>query len=138
VAVQARRAAAAAPWFVPPRPIRQLREVARYRTDLVAARTAEKQRVEQAAGGCPEQTLGGRLRQLRVSGRAMLAALVAGDATPAAGAVGRARLHAKLGLLAEAFTGFFTDQHAFLGAKLLARGTRWTSTWPSSTPGSRR
>ena len=34
------------PSFVPPRPIRQLRAVARYRADLVAARTAEKQRVE--------------------------------------------------------------------------------------------
>jgi transposase len=34
------------PSFVPPRPVRQLRDVTRYRTDLVAARTAEKQRVE--------------------------------------------------------------------------------------------
>jgi hypothetical protein len=41
------------PSFVPPRPIRQLRDVTRYRADLVAARTAEKQRVEQAAGWTP-------------------------------------------------------------------------------------
>jgi transposase len=41
------------PSFVPPRPIRQLRQVTRYRADLVAARTAEKQRVEQAAGWTP-------------------------------------------------------------------------------------
>ena len=34
------------PSFVPPQPIRQLRDVTRYRADLVAARTAEKQRVE--------------------------------------------------------------------------------------------
>jgi transposase len=53
------------PSFVPPRPIRQLRQVTRYRADLVAARTAEKQRVEQAAGGRPDQTLGGGLRHLR-------------------------------------------------------------------------
>ena len=53
------------PSFVPPRPIRQLRQVTRYRADLVAARTAEKQRVEQAAGGRPDQTVGGRLRHLR-------------------------------------------------------------------------
>jgi transposase len=33
----------------------------------------------------------------------------------------RARLRAKLSLLAEAFTGFFTDQHAFLLGKMLAR-----------------
>jgi transposase len=34
------------PSFVPPRPIRQLRHLTRYRADLIAARTAEKQRVE--------------------------------------------------------------------------------------------
>src|SRR4029453_9208495 len=33
----------------------------------------------------------------------------------------RTRLRAKLGPLEEAFTGFFTDQHAFLLAKMLAR-----------------
>jgi hypothetical protein len=41
------------PSFVPPGPIRQLRDLTRYRADLVAARTAEKQRVEQAAGWTP-------------------------------------------------------------------------------------
>ena len=34
------------PSFVPPPQIRRLRDVTRYRTDLVEARTAEKQRVE--------------------------------------------------------------------------------------------
>jgi transposase len=34
------------PSFVPPPPIRKLRDLTRYRADLVAARTAEKQRVE--------------------------------------------------------------------------------------------
>ena len=34
------------PSFVPPPPIRQLRDLTRYRADLVAARTAEKNRVE--------------------------------------------------------------------------------------------
>ena len=34
------------PSFVPPPPIRRLRDLTRYRVDLVAARTAEKQRVE--------------------------------------------------------------------------------------------
>ena len=53
------------PSFVPPKPIRQLRDLTRYRADLVAARTAEKQRVEQAARGRPDQALGGRQRQLR-------------------------------------------------------------------------
>jgi transposase len=34
------------PSFVPPPPIRRLRDVARYRADLVGVRTAEEQRVE--------------------------------------------------------------------------------------------
>jgi transposase len=53
------------PSFVPPPPIRRLRDLTRYRADLVAVRTAEKQRVEQAAGGRPDQAVGGRQRQLR-------------------------------------------------------------------------
>jgi transposase len=57
-----------------------------------------------------------------VSGRAMLAALLAGERDPKVLAqLARTRLRAKLGPLAEAFTGFFTDQHAFLLAKMLAR-----------------
>jgi transposase len=57
-----------------------------------------------------------------VSGRAMLAALVAGERDPKVPSpAARARLRAKLGPLVEAFTGCFTDQHALLLAKLLAR-----------------
>jgi transposase len=57
-----------------------------------------------------------------VSGRAMLAALMAGERDPKILAqLARTRLRAKLGPLAEAFCGFFTDQHAFLLAKMLAR-----------------
>jgi transposase len=57
-----------------------------------------------------------------VSGRAMLTALVAGERDPKRLAqLARARMRAKLPLLEEAFTGFFTDQHAFLLAKMLAR-----------------
>jgi transposase len=44
------------PSFVPPRPIRQLRAVTRYRADLVGVRTAETQRVEQAAGWMPRSS----------------------------------------------------------------------------------
>src|SRR5512132_2424940 len=44
------------------------------------------------------------------------------SATPRSPArLARTRLRAKLGPLAEAFCGFFTDQHAFLLAKMLAR-----------------
>jgi transposase len=57
-----------------------------------------------------------------VSGRQMLAALIAGERNPKLLAqLARGRMRAKLSVLEEAFTGFFTDHHAFLLAKMLAR-----------------
>jgi transposase len=110
------------PSFVPPRPIRQLREVARYRADLVAVRTAEKQRVEKLLEDAQIKLSVVASDIFGVSGRAMLAALLAGERDPKVLAqLARTRLRAKLGPLAEAFTGFFTDQHAFLLAKMLGR-----------------
>jgi transposase len=110
------------PSFVPPRPIRQLRDVARYRADLVAARTAEKQRVEKLLEDAQIKLSVVASDIFGISGRAMLAALVAGERDPKVLAqLARTRLRAKLGPLTEAFTGFFTDQHAFLLGKMLAR-----------------
>jgi hypothetical protein len=57
-----------------------------------------------------------------VSGRAMLAALIAGERDPKALAqLARGRMRAKRSVLEEAFTGCFTDHHGFLLAKMLAR-----------------
>ncbi|MFL5879017.1 MAG: IS110 family transposase, partial [Actinomycetota bacterium] len=110
------------PSFVPPQPIRQLRHLTRYRADLVAARTAEKQRVEKLLEDAQIKLSVVASDIFGVSGRAMLAALVAGERDPKVLAqLARTRLRAKLGPLVEAFTGFFTDQHAFLLAKMLAR-----------------
>jgi transposase len=58
------------PSFVPPPQIRRLRDATRYRADLVAARTAEKQRAGEAAGGRADQAERGRLRHLRGLGPA--------------------------------------------------------------------
>jgi transposase len=110
------------PSFVPPRPIRQLRDVTRYRTDLVAARTAEKQRVEKLLEDAQIKLSVVASDIFGVSGRAMLAALLAGERDPKRLAqLARARMRAKRSLLAEAFTGFFTDHHAFLLARMLDR-----------------
>jgi len=96
--------------------------VTRYRADLVAARTAEKQRVEKLLEDAQIKLSVVASDIFGVSGRAMLAALVAGERDPKRLAqLARARMRAKLGPLEEAFTGCFTDQHAFLLAKMLAR-----------------
>ena len=110
------------PSFVPPQPIRQLRDVTRYRVDLVAVRTAEKQRVEKLLEDAQIKLSVVASDIFGVSGRAMLAALIAGERDPKRLAqLARRRLRAKLGVLKEAFTGFFTDHHAFLLARMLGR-----------------
>ena len=110
------------PSFVPPPAIRQLRQVTRYRADLVAARTAEKQRVEKLLEDAQIKLSVVASDIFGVSGRAMLAALVAGERDPKRLAqLARARMRAKLSLLEEAFTGHFSDHHAFLLAKMLGR-----------------
>jgi transposase len=57
-----------------------------------------------------------------LSGRDMLAALVAGQRDPRVLAqMARRSMRAKISLLEEAFTGHFTDHHAFLLQRMLAR-----------------
>ncbi len=110
------------PSFVPPPPIRRLRDVTRYRIDLVTARTAEKQRAEKLLedAGIKLSVVASDI--FGVSGRAMLAALIAGERDPQALAqLARTRMRAKISALEEAFTGHFTDHHAFLLAKMVTR-----------------
>jgi transposase len=57
-----------------------------------------------------------------VSGRDMMAALIAGQRDPKILAqLARQRLRAKISLLEEAFTGYFSGHHAFLLQRMLAR-----------------
>ena len=110
------------PSFVPPPQIRRLRDVTRYRIDLVGVRTAEKQRVEKLLEDAQIKLSVVASDIFGVSGREMLAALIGGQTNPKALAqLARGRLRAKLGVLEEAFTGHFTDHHALLLAKMLAR-----------------
>ena len=110
------------PSFVPPPAIRRLRDLTRYRVDLVGVRTAEKQRVEKLLEDAQIKLSVVAADIFGVSGRAMLAALVAGERDPKRLAqLARARMRAKLSLLAEAFTRFFTDHHGFLLARMLDR-----------------
>jgi transposase len=110
------------PSFVPPPAIRQLRDVTRYRADLVAARTAEKQRVEKLLEDAQIKLSVVASDIFGVSGRAMLAALLAGERDPKALAqLARTRLRAKRSQLEEAFCGRFSDHHAFLLERMLSR-----------------
>ncbi len=110
------------PSFVPPPQIRRLRDVTRYRIDLVGVRTAEKQRVEKLLEDAQIKLSVVASDIFGVSGREMLAALVGGQTNPKVLAqLARGRLRGKLGELEEAFTGHFTDHHGFLLGTMLAR-----------------
>jgi transposase len=110
------------PSFVPPPPIRKLRDLTRYRADLVAARTAEKQRAEKLLEDACIKLSAVITDIFGVSGQDMLAALVAGERSPKALAqLARRSMRAKITVLEEAFTGHFTDHHAFLLGTMLSR-----------------
>lgn len=110
------------PSFVPPPEIRRLREVTRYRIDLVGARTAEKNRVEKLLEDACIKLSVVASDIFGISGRDMMAALIAGERDPKVLAqLARTRMRAKISQLQEAFTGHFTDHHAFLLQRMLAR-----------------
>jgi transposase len=110
------------PSFVPPPQIRRLRDVTRYRIDLVGVRTAEKNRVEKLLEDACIKVSVVASDIFGVSGRAMMAALIAGERNPKVLAqLARSRMRVKISALEEAFTGHFTDHHAFLLAKMLTR-----------------
>ena len=109
------------PSFVPPAPIRRLRDLTRYRIDLVGERAREKNRVEKLLedAGIKVSVVASDI--FGVSGRAMLDALVAGQRDPLVLAdLARARMRVKIPQLREAFVGRFSDHHAFLLARMLA------------------
>jgi transposase len=108
------------PSFVPPRDIRQLRDLTRYRTETVRDRARDVNRLVmflEDAGiklSSVVSDITGR------SARAMLDALVAGERDPQALAhLALGSLQGKVPLLTRALTGSFRDHHAFMVASML-------------------
>ena len=111
--------------FVPPKPIRELRDLTRYRKTLIKERQREANRLHKVledAGiklGCVATDI------LGVSGRAMIEALVAGQGDPEALAeLARGRLRAKLPALRLALEG---------ASRAITRGWSRTSSTTSIT-----
>ncbi|SCE74401.1 Transposase [Micromonospora viridifaciens] len=110
------------PSFVPPPPIRMLRDLTRYRVDLVAQAGAERNRVEKLLEDAQIKLSVVVSDLFGVSGRAMMAALIAGRRDPKSLAqMARSSLRRKIPALEEALTGHFNDHHAFLLGKMIAR-----------------
>ena len=101
--------------FVPPEPIRQLRDLTRARTAITRERAREAQRLEKLLEDSGIKLSAVASDILGVSGRAMLEALIAGDRDPATLAdLAKRRLRNKIPELTEALNGRFNAHHAFL------------------------
>jgi len=101
--------------FVPPAPIRQLRDLTRTRTAITRERGREVQRLEKLLedAGIKLSSVASDING--VSGRAMLEAMIAGQRDPAVLAdLAKRRLRSKIPALTEALTGRFSEHHAFL------------------------
>jgi transposase len=107
--------------FVPPKPIRALRNLTRYRKAQIGERQREANRLHKLLEDTGIKLDCVATDILGASGRAMLDALVAGttDADTLA-ELAKGRLRAKLPALREALVGRFEAQHALLVGAILA------------------
>jgi transposase len=94
------------PSFIPPAPIRELRELTRHRKALVYQRTQEVNRIEKLLEGANIKLAAVATSLLGKSARGMLHALLDGEDDPAVLAdLARGRMRAKLPQLRQAMTG---------------------------------
>jgi transposase len=108
------------PSFVPPQPIRQLRDYTRLRTDLTHDRSRQVQRLEKLLEDALIKLSTVATDITGVSGRAIIEALIAGQRDPKLLAeLARGRMKAKRAALVDALTGRFDDHHAELARILL-------------------
>jgi transposase len=103
------------PSFIPPLPIRELRDLTRQRTQLVRERAAVVNRVQKVLEVANIKLASVASDSLGISGRAMIRAMIAGqdDANQLA-ELARKRLRSKLPQLKLALSGRVTDHHRFL------------------------
>jgi transposase len=108
--------------FVPPPPVRELRDLTRARTIITRERTREVQRLEKLLEDACIKLSSVASNITGVSGRLMLQALIDGQDDPAALAdLAKKKLRAKIPELTEALTGRFSDHHRYMAALYLHR-----------------
>jgi transposase len=110
------------PSFVPPQPIRELRNLARYRKAQIEERTRESQRLDKILqdAGIKLSSVASDIRG--VSGRTILAALVAGETDGRQLAeLAKGQLRRKLPELEAALRGRFSRHHALIVSEILAK-----------------
>jgi transposase len=108
--------------FVPPKPLRDLRELLRYRRKLVESQAAERNRLLKLLETANIKLASVASDVFGVSGRAMLDALIAGGASAEQMAkLAKGRLRRKCADLALALEGHVEDHHRFLLGMQLRR-----------------
>ena len=108
--------------FVPPAPLRELRELLRYRRKLVESQAAERNRLLKLLETANIKLASVASDVFGVSGRAMLRALIEGEAAPEAMAdLARGLLRRKRADLILALDGRVEEHHRFLLAMQLRR-----------------
>jgi transposase len=109
------------PSFIPPAPIRELRELTRHRKALVYQRTQEVNRLEKVLEGANIKLAAVATSLLGKSVRDMLNALLAGEEDVGALAeLARGRMRAKLPTLRQALNGQLKAYHRVLLQQILA------------------
>jgi transposase len=101
--------------FVPPEPIRELRDLTRQRTQLIQERAAAANRIQKVLEDANVKLASVATDVLGASGRDMLEALIAGETDPEKLAdLARKRLREKIPQLQLALQGRVTEHHRFL------------------------
>jgi len=109
------------PSFIPPAPIRELRDLTRYRKTLIGERAQEANRLQKVLETANIKLAMVATDVLGVSGRQMLAALLGGEQDAEALAeVARGRLREKLPQLRRALVGRVQPYHRILIERILA------------------
>jgi transposase len=108
--------------FVPPRPIRELRDLTRGRTQLVRERATVVNRIQKVLEDAGIKLAAVASDVMGASGRAMIAALIAGRDDPCELAeLSRRRLREKIPELREALRGRVSEHHRFLLRMLMGQ-----------------
>lgn len=106
--------------FVPPPPIRELRDLTRYRKQTIRDRNREVNRLQRVLEDAQIKLASVASDVMGVSGRAMIAALIGGTTDPVVLAdLAKGQLRKKLPALREALHGRFRGHHAFLLTQIL-------------------
>jgi transposase len=109
------------PSFVPPKPIRELRDLTRYRKALIRERASEANRLQKTLEDAGIKLSSVATDVLGVSGRLMLDALVSGTRDPEMLAeLAKGALRKKLPALRQALAGTFKSHHTLIVSHILA------------------